>query len=223
MRRADVARIRPWEGVWWQITAPALLNARLLLSFYQFCDHKNIRLFPPVVLWFMSGFILAVTFNMSKNGTYHSEGCKEKDHKGVSFPSSAPIENVCFSHQFSLFPVLFNLFTFSPHWRGTVHWFIVPASCERCEECTSTTPATHLTVFRPCSYVELPVCWLLSVKDRRGKGPTRASQGPHKIKKSLAIWRPERECPPPPPLHNLALSEYQTAWDPTCRGCFSIC
>lgn len=69
---------------------------------------------------------LKKTKNKNKNDTHHSEGLEGKNHKGISSASGAPVEYVCFSHQSSLFSVLFNLFTFGPYWRGTVYWFIVP-------------------------------------------------------------------------------------------------
>lgn len=69
------------------------------------------------------------------------------------------------------------------------------------------------------SGLALMLSWLLSFKDRLGKGPTRASQGPHKIKKPR-LYGGLRDSPP---RHNLALSEYQTAWDSSHRGCVCIC
>lgn len=80
--------------------------------------------------------------------------------------SCAPIEFVCFSHQSVLFSVLFNLFTFGPYWRGTVHWFIVPQLPE-----SGVKSAQGPPVLRPCSYIV--VAGLLASVSETGRGKAR--------------------------------------------------
>lgn len=109
-------------------SVPAVMNTSLLAPrMFVFTQKANARINKFLIRIIDFLFFTTVVFkselkkNISKNDTHHSEGLEENNHKGISSASGAPIEYVCFSHQSSLFSVLFNLFTFGPYWRGTVY------------------------------------------------------------------------------------------------------
>lgn len=143
-----------------------------------------------IIYFFIFLQLLFLSQNKNENDTHHSKGLEGNNHKGISSASGAPIEYVCFSHQSSLFSVLFNLFTFGPYWRGTVYWFIVPRFLRVPLRAHKAPPHSSATPASPASGLLLlhRVAWLLASVSKTGLGRgertcpsiTRTSQGEKK-------------------------------------------